>query len=829
MVVAVMLGGSARWIGNAPAAHAEQLFQLRNGLAIRGTKIELPTLRDGFAAASASDGHLRPIWLIDDGLRRHYIHGRTMVVGNPVDVAAPGVSITFPQPRPTGGSVVGSMGTILGRSGFNDFGRRRLTVRGPDGSPIDVIQGITEINPRYAKLETLKNEPSLIWDMRVATSSIPSSTLDRVFSRVVDSDDLDGRLELVRFYTDAGRYGDASRALSAIIDDFPATDDLRPLLVSLVGRSAEQLLEEAERRIKVGQTRLARQILTQFPSDKIGRVMKIRVAQLLETIDNERSTVDALVKRLRGQLTDLNVPDPAELVPMVEEIAEHLSPATLSRLADYQRLGGVDNIPLENRVSLAISGWLLGSGAGQQNLAVTRSMYRVRDLTRRFLASKDPANRAELVRLIRREEAGSTRTIDALAPLWRPVLAFAPEQSDGSIDGFFHVDVPGVEALPLDILAAGNDGSDLDIDDRQDIDPVDYHLQLPPEYDPNVSYPVVVALGPSRSDPAAEIDWWCGKGVGKGADANEASGGDESGGDESGGNKATSDPGAMVRSGHAARGGMIVLSVRWGRPSQRLYEYTAVEHHRVLASLRHAMRRTSIDADRVYLAGHGEGGTAAWDMTLTHPDVFAGLIAVSAKPDKSVLHYEENGYGIAKYIVFGQLDPDAPSGSVLDTYISSRHDALIVMYRGRGRDRFFDEVPRMMDWMASPTNVRAAVPESFEVATMRAGDRRFWWLELDQINPEIVVDPVQWSGRIRAGTVTGSIGSDNLIRFSGPADGFTLHLRPMSTLDFDAEVRLRHGNRTTTKLFDGDVTTILRDLDARADRRRPTWMVVRYP
>ena len=50
--------------------HAEQLFQLRNGLVLRGSKAEIASLKEGFGAAAAGEIHVRPIWLIDDGLRR---------------------------------------------------------------------------------------------------------------------------------------------------------------------------------------------------------------------------------------------------------------------------------------------------------------------------------------------------------------------------------------------------------------------------------------------------------------------------------------------------------------------------------------------------------------------------------------------------------------------------------------------------------------------------------------------------------------------------------------------------------------------------------------
>ena len=43
-------------------------------------------------------------------------------------------------------------------------------------------------------------------------------------------------------------------------------------------------------------------------------------------------------------------------------------------------------------------------------------------------------------------------------------------------------------------------------------------------------------------------------------------------------------------------------------------------------------RRIHLDTDRVFLFGVGEGGDAAWMAGLTHPDLFAGAIVLSAHP-----------------------------------------------------------------------------------------------------------------------------------------------------------------------------------------------------
>lgn len=760
--------------GGPSTVHAEQLFQLRNGLVLRGTKVEIASLKEGFAAASASESNVRPVWLIDDGLRRHYIHGRSMVAADPVDVAGLGSTIEFYQPKPLGGKAVGGLGTILGISDFNRSGRRQLRMRGPTGT-IDVMQGIAEINPRYAKLVALNGKTALLWDMRVATSSIDSETLSMIFQNRVAQDDINARLELVRFFKDTGRFGEAQEALRKTIDDFPNEKELGPLLISLAARQGAQLIEEAKHRLEVGQRSLARSILERFPLDQIGRVQRIEVSEAIEQMDKADQEVREMLDRLTTQIDSLGELRAGELKPALAEIKAGLSPETAIRMSDFKRLSGDENMPVENRVALGLSGWILGPGQGEPNLNIAQSLFTVRDLVRRYLVTEDANTRRDLISKMRNLEGATAPLIDRMLPWMEPVLPFPEGSADPEIAGLYRVKI--------------ND--------------IDYHVQLPPEYNPRVSYPCVLSLGVAGGDPAAQVAWWCGDPA-------------EPGGD---------------RLGHAARNGFVVVAPVWSRASQRRYEYTTMEHHRVLAALRDAMRRVSIDADRVFMAGHGEGATAGWDISLAHPDLWAGLIAISGNPSQTVPHYELNARYLPKYLVMGELDGDKANGAILDDYISFRHDAMVVMYRGRGREFFFDEAPRLFEWMRSRTNVRREIPDKIETATMRRGDQYYWWLELIDLNPQIQIDPVLWeqAERTRAGKVDASISKGNLIRFDGPCDAFELWLRPTRSLNLNQPIKLKHRTRQKTVEFDGGLETILEDVRTRADRKRPFWMRVRYP
>jgi pimeloyl-ACP methyl ester carboxylesterase len=758
----------------SPVLSAEQFFQLRNGMVIRGSMAEIATLKEGFGAAGATQSALRPIWLIDDGLRRIYIHGRGMVAGAPTPVADLEQPIEFWQPQPLGGKVVAGLGNILGVSAFDPFGRRVIKIRGPEG-PVQILQGITELNSRYAKLMALKGNPSLSWDMRIASRSLDSETLHKIFDRRLGQDDLDERLQAVRFFIAAERYGDAKLALQEIMDDFPAELELPAQLIALTELQAAQLLAEAEVRAVAGQYQLASKILNQFPVESVSRVTKIKVQDALGKLNDAELKARTLIEQLQAQVALLDEGRRTALQPLVDEIALGLSADTLARLSDYALQGNVETIPLENRIALAVAGWLLGSGSGEQNLNIVLSLIQVRDLVTRYLASPDAAERGTLLETMRNLEGALPEYVDRMLPLLTPVLPLPSDAADQAIEGLYRIQTADAE----------------------------YLIQLPPEYNPLRQYPCVLALSESRSDPAGQIDWW----AGVYSEANQ------------------------MRRGHATRQGFIVVAPIWSRPQQPFYEYTPVEHQRVLAALRDAMRRASIDSDRVFIAGHGEGATAAWDIALAHPDLWAGMISISGSPGKTIPHYNLNAEHVPLYIVMGELDQARADGSLIDDYMSFKHDAMIVKYRGRGREYFYDEIPELFNWMQLPAHRRRPPPREFEVSTIRDGDQFFWFVELGELNAGVAVDPILWdqAERLRAGKVSLTIGSDNLITVSGPSETFRVLLRPSADIDLNKPILVRYGSRTKRVEFDGSLEHLMEDVRQRADRNRAFWTSVDIP
>lgn len=775
-------------------ANADQRIVLKSGIALEGLFAEIASLnQDPFQAGGRGQPKSRPILLVDDGLRRVYIHERGMVAGPPQDVRGIERTIEFKQSVPLAGSAIQGIGDILGVSDFNEYGRRTITIRGPTGAAIDIVQGITELNSRYAKVEALTSRPAYEWDMRVATSSIMSETLQRIFRQRIDQTDVNERLTVVRFFIEAERFRAAEEELTRTIRAFPELKDMKTQLIGIVNRQANQLIDEAALRASVGQENYARTVYQRFPMNAVGRITREKVKIAAEKLAESDQQVKDLVEALRTDLAKLPEGQRDSLQKVFGEIENGLSSATLPRLNDYSRLRDSETVTLEERVALAVAGWLMGPGSGEQNLVVASSLVQVRDLVAEYLGPADLARRPQILEELRGIEGSQIEYVARLLPQLLPVKEWPDGTEDPTIPGMFRVG---------NIAGAEQEQDSL-------IDEPAYLVQLPPEYDPHREYPCLVVLAPPGAPAESELAWWAGD-----FDASQG-----------------------TRIGHATRNGYIVVAPQWGRATQRSYEYTPREHHAVLSSLRHAMRCASIDADRVFLAGHGDGATAAWDIALAHPDHWAGMISINGEPSKTIQHYFPNAEYIPLYFVMGEASGPKPPlirmGGVLDDYMNVRNDATVVMYRGRGREDFYEEIPKLFEWLNVATHVRKPMPEKINTVTMRKGDQYFWWLELGPLKPLVEINPVLWeqAERKRSGKIDASVGGGNQIRVDGPSDSFMLCLRPDMGVDLNEQIVIRRDRDRVPDYyrFGGELEMLLEDTRRRADRKRPFWARIRVP
>ena len=763
---------AAAWM-IAIAARADRV-ELTDGRVLEGRFARLPGVAVDPLGDSAGPSGGESILMCDDELTRTMVAKRRVaqVDEAPLD---PGMErIAIPQRVPEDGRRVMGIGSILAATPFDAFGRRILSLATASGR-VDVVQGITEITPRWVRVEGIHTEKPLLLDMRLATSSIPREVLAKIVSQQVDRSDSQQRLRVVRLLLQAERYDDARRELDAVLEAFPELNNLAQERRSLAKLSAVKLLDEILMRGRVGQDRLALKLLDAFPADDADGETLEAVREARDAYRSRRELAGRLVSMLRemvGRLDDDDEETRRAAEAMVEEMEREMSFSTLDRLATFERVGTDAGLPPDRAGAIAINGWLQGAAAGNDNLKVALSAVRVRGLLRDYLRAADEPARNAAWAALRNEEAFDAGTLAGIAAAMRPPLDPPPATS------------PGLH----EISARGIDGRD-----------VRCLVQLPPEYDPLRRYPVIVSLHASWSTPLNQIEWWAGM---PGADG--------------------------LRLGQATRHGAIVVAPAWAREQQSAYDYSAAEHAVVLASLREAMRRFSIDSDRVFLSGHSMGGDAAWDIGLAHPDLWAGVIVVSAAAGRYVNHYWPNARGLPIYVVGGELDAGTLQRNAmdLDRYLSKGFDVTYVEYRGRGHEHFSDETLRIFDWMAR--RKRGFFPRTIDVLTMRPWDRFFWWLEMEGAPPRTMALPEQWP--LPPGTrpfgMEGKVNAGNAISVHCGAERVRVWLSP-ELVDFRQPLTVTADGRVLHKgPITADERLLLEDLRLRADRQHPFWAMV---
>ncbi len=748
-----------------------EVVTLKNGMQLQGSYTKIQSLNQNPLLEFKGGGNVdvEKIVLIDDDLRRTFVSSNNVRTGGlAADTDISLAKIRIPKRVAQGARRVAAVGPIVEISPFDEFGNRIFSMLGHDGR-VDVVQGITEITPLYTKVEGLLVKNAYEWDMRINTSSIPRDVLTKVLLRAVDQTNPDARLQVVKLYIQSQRYYDALAELDQICKDFPALKELEGERKSLKQLVATDMIREIELRRDAGQYLFAYELLSRFPSDDVAGELLLKVRNLLDEYESTLARGQNALQQLQGQVDTLSDHRQKEqIVAITQEIAAELNVNNIDRLADFIRLVTDEKMKADQKVSLAITGWLLGSGSGSENLAEALSLVQVRGAVREYLVSENQIQREDILQRLEAMEGSTPGNLAKLIATMKPPVE-SPIPTEG-VWGLMELSIPGVGDEPE----------------------FRYYVQVPPEYDPSRRYPCIVTLHGAGSTPLSQIDWWAGPHV----------------------------PGQQLRVGQATRHGYFVIAPAWAPETQNRYQFSLREHAAVLGALRDACRQFSIDTDRVFLSGHSMGGDAAWDIGLAHPDLWAGVLPVVATADKYISRYWKNAKGLPMYFVGGQLDSNKIADNAMDwdRYLErAGFDAMYVEYKGRGHEHFSDEILRMFDWMGRYR--REFVRKEFVVTAMRPWDQFFWWVELDDYPDRFVVMPTNWpQPRAKDAETDAQITQGNTIRVKTPATSITVWLSP-ELVDFSQRISFERERIEVTP----SSPVLLEDVRTRGDRQHPFW------
>ena len=534
----------------------------------------------------------------------------------------------------------------------------------------------------------------------------------------------------------------------------------------LIDQWGREVLRELGRRKTAGQHQLAEEFAKKLSKQPLGGAVLEDVKTFVAGYDQSRQTIEKAKNLLiDGQAKLKNTKLVERLQSLRSEINEQLNFETLPRLDAFLKSEGDTKLTADQHLALAYSGWVVGAANAVTDLDQAIRFWDARFVMLEYARADNPQACEQHYQQLRQVEGVGPKIVMQLASQLSP-----------SLDA--HGIAPG-EPHRVVVTPEGH------------IPEVAYSVLLPPEYSPHHSYPLLIVLRSRGRTNDELLRWWGGQ---------------------------ADQPGPAMKRGY------IVIAPEYTDDKQAKYTYSITSHQTVIDSLRDARRRFSVDSDRVFLAGHGMGADAAFDLGMSHPDEFAGVIPIGGD---CVLYPKvtyENGRYTAWYVVGRGFDGDQrdPGNNGLFDEIfkrGGRFDFMLVEYLGRGLDGYLEEVPKVFDWM--DLHRRPAAPQHVLVDSLRKTDNRFFWVTaLDLPRTTVLPLPPGAASRPIKMSIDARVSVGNVVTLESATEKFVVRFLP-NLIDFDKRVIVRSKGR---QKFNGFITpdslSILEELRTTGDRSR---------
>ncbi len=705
---------------------------------------------------------------------------------------------------------------------FNDKWRRAFVYKMPVG--VDrVEQQITFMDPYTTYLVS----PTHSWRTAYRTIEFGPAKARKLLSTHPELADPPGgvdparRLGIARFLLDAGWPADARREAEKLTADVPgelakdARDSLDKLLRDIDRADAEAVVVEAEKAVAAGRYAFAESLLARFPEKGAEPRTAERATRQMATVKAARERYDAAQHLLRDLLDDLPGGNPrpnvgvaggavaavltrtavdtqtATLAAAAEAVLAELHPDTVTRIESFvnmARQAREGRVPAKKPVELlaaAVSGWVKGRNSTTVVPEQAVRAWEAREMALAYQRTTDANARRDLLARFRR--LTDAPTADELTQ----VIALLPPPEPENLAARAGKPVPAAGPVPEGVYRRSTGRV------RDRATGVEYALRLPPEYQHGRAYPLVVVLTHPGIEPEAIL----------------------------GGLAAEAD-----------RNGYVLAAPAWTNGVARPYDYTGDDHVAVTAVLRDAARHISVDTDRVFLFGFGEGANLAADVGASHPDLFAGVAAMGGNPKWSNVftNYWKNVRLLPYYAVTGELANDSvPKWRALfERWMPRGFGAILVVYKGRTQEWFSAEVPVLFDWMARKRRATGAAalnlnPGALDTVnawqTMREGDDRFYWLGVGALGDKRRIDTLAPGGTVSPAWVVGDIRTGNQIDIKSNGTKSVTAWLSRDMIDWSLPVKLTYNGFAPAafkpKKLEPDIEVLMEDFYQRGDKR----------
>jgi hypothetical protein len=715
------------------------------------------------------------------------------------------------------------LGNVLKMGEFNEKWYRTLTVAVPGAAPEVIDQQITHMDPYYIFIWSATHR----WRLAYRTTEWDPKLVRKLLMMHPDIAEPDKKCDpmkrviLAKFLLDAGWLQMAKDEVDRLNADFsgPMANDAKTayekLLKEIDEATAELVAREAELSLAAGRYNYTRDLLAAFPEKNATAQQKARIAKVtaefktsMERYENGRRLLRSVIADVTGQrstdalvaaggglaCTTWQAPKEAtlralDLAAAAGRVYAELHPdsairietfVTLAAQAERERAAGREPTKKpEELLATAVSGWARGKNGATPNPDDAWKMWKARELILTYQRTESLNDRRAMLAQFQKTPV---LTVEELAQMISLLPPADPDDLQNRTGKPILVRNKDVGAFRRTTLPAPGHATGLD-----------YLVRLPPEYHHGRAYPVLIVLthaGLNPEDILAPL-------------INEAD-----------------------------KNGYILVVPEWNNAFVKNgWQWDGADHVWVTAALRDAVRHFTVDNDRVFMIGIGDGANMAMDVGMSHPDLFAGVIPVGPmfRWQDLFIEYWRNAQKLPFFIVSGEMIGDGVKSlrSLYEMWMPRGYPAMWSVYKGRAIEWYAAETPVLFDWMnrktrASPVAAlnlgnTPAARQAWQM--MRETDNHFYWLQADSI----VVG--KNGGAIVPARIQGDIRGNNVI------DVNCFHVNQLTIwlssemIDWTQPVRVRINENTPPKYpfagkkIEPSLEIMLEDYYNRGDRR----------
>ncbi|QDU23941.1 PHB depolymerase family esterase [Urbifossiella limnaea] len=707
---------------------------------------------------------------------------------------------------------------------FDAAWRRTLELNVPAGFE-RVDQQVTYLDPYCCFVSSRSHQ----WTLTYRTSEMDPKMVRKLLSTHPDLVEADGKADplkraaIARFQKDAGWLKDARDELAALAKANPgpyakeAQEEVDKVTRELDHAEAEYVAVEAEVAVAAGRYERAGLLFRAFPEKTADPKSLDRLTTAKARWETARDQY-ALGKRLLTAITDdltgagkaapfvaaggglarFALPTKidaktAALAAAAETVAAELHPDSAGRIeffvnlaaqAEKERAAGKP--PTRNPAELlatAISGWAKGKTGATPDPVRAQKVWNAREAALEYQRGANVnARNAALTKY----QQASTVGLDELAQ----VIALLPPAEPENLSARTGEAVKAGPNVPDNVYRRTS------APHGQRPVGVGYCVRLPAEYHHGRAYPVVVMC----TYPGVKPEEFLGSAA---ADAD--------------------------------RHGYILVAPDWAAAfgNRNQWEWKGEDHDLVTEVLRDTIRHFTVDTDRVFLMGAGEGADMAMDVGASHPDLFAGVVAVCPNPKWQGLfiNYWKNAQKLPFYVVSGQLAGDANQNLryLYERWTANGFPAIQVVYKGRGIEWYPAEVPVMFDWMGRKRRANGTATLQFGGGarygwqTNRETDNRFYWLGADRIAAANLTNREAPNRNVTPAELMGDIKGNNLLELRGRGVRTISVWLGRDMIDWSKPVRVNLNGSPAVgwrpRVLEPDAAVMLEDYYQRGDRR----------